>query len=82
MKSVLSDKRAIGVLLGPALLVYTLVMLLPMLWSLGYTFFTGSVLGGFDFAGFANFERFWNDRFDRLDAYVRDLGRTPTTEES
>ncbi|SMG19655.1 carbohydrate ABC transporter permease [Agreia pratensis] len=61
MKSVLSDKRAIGVLLGPALLVYTLVMLLPMLWSLGYTFFTGSVLGGFDFAGFANFARFWND---------------------
>jgi multiple sugar transport system permease protein/raffinose/stachyose/melibiose transport system permease protein len=61
MKSVLSDKRAIGVLLGPALLVYTLVMLLPMLWSLGYTFFTGSVLGGFDFAGFANFTRFWND---------------------
>ncbi|WP_111767044.1 ArsR/SmtB family transcription factor [Nakamurella deserti] len=25
------------------------------------------------------FERYWNASFDRLDAYVRDLGRTSTT---
>ncbi|MCW2579392.1 MAG: regulatory protein ArsR [Blastococcus sp.] len=28
------------------------------------------------------FEQYWNASFDRLDAYVRHLGRTPTTEES
>ena len=61
MKSVLGDKRAIALLLGPALLVYSLVMLLPMLVSLGYTFFTGSVISGFSFAGTANFERLFSD---------------------
>lgn len=61
MKDVLGDKKAIAILLGPALLVYTAVMLLPMLWSLGYTFFQGSVVGGFTYSGFGNFERLFRD---------------------
>jgi len=61
MHTVLRDKRAIALLLGPALLVYTLVMLVPMLWSLGYTVFTGGVLSGFTFTGFSNFERLFTD---------------------
>ncbi|GAA3388465.1 carbohydrate ABC transporter permease [Cryptosporangium minutisporangium] len=61
MHSVLGDRRSIAILLGPALLVYSLVMLLPMLWSLGYTFFTGSVISGFSYAGTANFEKLFND---------------------
>jgi multiple sugar transport system permease protein/raffinose/stachyose/melibiose transport system permease protein len=61
MNHVLGDKRAIAVLLGPALLVYTAVMLIPMLWSFGYTFFKGSVVEGFSFAGLANFERIFSD---------------------
>jgi raffinose/stachyose/melibiose transport system permease protein len=61
MKSVLSNPRAIAILLGPALLFYSLVMLAPLLWSLGYTFFTGSILSGFTFAGFANFARLFSD---------------------
>ena len=61
MRSVLGDRRAIAVLLGPALLVYTLVMLVPMGWSLGYTFFKGNVIEGFTFGGFGNFEKLWND---------------------
>jgi raffinose/stachyose/melibiose transport system permease protein len=61
MRSVLGDRRAIGILLGPALLVYTLVMLVPMGWSLGYTFFTGNVIEGFTFDGFGNFEKLWHD---------------------
>lgn len=61
MNSVLGDKRAIALLLGPALLVYSLVMLLPMLWSLGYTFFTGGVLSGFSFTGVSNFTRLFSD---------------------
>lgn len=62
MRSVLGDRRAIAVLLGPALLVYTLVMLVPMGWSLGYTFFTGNVIQGFSFAGFGNFTKLWHDQ--------------------
>src|ERR1700712_305661 len=61
MKSVLGDKRAIFTLLGPALLVYSLIILIPILWSLGYTFFTGSIVTGFTFSGFDNFVQFFKD---------------------
>lgn len=61
MNSVLGDKRAILILLGPALAVYTLIKLVPVLWSLGLTFFTGNPLSGFEFIGFDNFVRFFND---------------------
>lgn len=61
MKSVLGDRRAIVILLGPALLIYSLVMLVPLLWSLGYTFFSGSVVEGFTFAGVSNFVRLFHD---------------------
>ncbi|SKA79279.1 carbohydrate ABC transporter membrane protein 1, CUT1 family [Agreia bicolorata] len=57
MKHVLGDKRAIAILLGPALLVYTLVMLVPVIWSLGYTVFEGNAITGFTFVGFDNFVR-------------------------
>jgi raffinose/stachyose/melibiose transport system permease protein len=61
MRSVLGDRRAVVILLGPALLVYTLVMLVPMASSLGYTFFTGNVIEGFTFDGFGNFVKLWRD---------------------
>lgn len=61
VKNVLGDRKAILILLGPALLVYTLVKLVPVFWSLGLTFFSGNPLGGFEFNGVGNFVRFFND---------------------
>ncbi|MET0887372.1 MAG: sugar ABC transporter permease, partial [Mycetocola sp.] len=61
MDRVLGDKRAIFVLLGPALLVYSLVMLVPILWSLGYTVFDGNPIVGFTFNGLGNFTKFFQD---------------------
>ena len=61
MKQVLGDKRAILILLGPALLIYTLVMLVPMVWSLYYTVQDGNPIVGFTFNGFANFVKFFQD---------------------
>jgi raffinose/stachyose/melibiose transport system permease protein len=61
VKNVLGDRKAILIQLGPALLVYTLVKLVPVFWSLGLTFFTGNPLGGFEFNGVGNFVRFVND---------------------
>ena len=61
MKHVLGDWRAVTILLGPALLVYTAIMLIPLLWSLGYTFFSGGILGGFTFDGVGNFLHLFND---------------------
>ncbi|WP_028048709.1 carbohydrate ABC transporter permease [Cellulomonas sp. URHD0024] len=61
MNRVLGDKRAILLLLGPALLVYSVVMLMPMLWSLGYTLFSGSVVTGFTWVGLDNFQKLFTD---------------------
>lgn len=61
MDNILGDRRAITILLGPALLVYTLVMLIPVLWSLGYTMFEGNAISGFQFVGFDNIARLFTD---------------------
>ncbi|MFL1999983.1 carbohydrate ABC transporter permease [Microbacterium sp. A1-JK] len=61
MQNILGDRRAIVTLLGPALLVYTLVMLVPVFWSLGYTLFDGNAISGFTFVGFDNLARLFTD---------------------
>lgn len=61
MKEVLGDRKAILILLGPALLVYTAVMLVPVIWSTGYTVFEGNAITGFEFAGLDNFSRLLTD---------------------
>lgn len=61
MHKVLGDKRAIALLLGPALVVYTLVMLIPVVWSLGYTLFEGNAISGFEFVGIENLARLFSD---------------------
>lgn len=63
MKSVLGDRKAIILLLTPALLVYTLIIMVPVLWSFGLTFFTGNVLTGFEFNGVENFTRLVGDPY-------------------
>jgi raffinose/stachyose/melibiose transport system permease protein len=61
MRQVLGDKKAIAILLAPALLVYTLVMLVPIFWSVGYTTVDGNVVKGFTFVGVDNFVKFFHD---------------------
>jgi raffinose/stachyose/melibiose transport system permease protein len=61
MRNVLGDRKAIVVLLGPALLVYSLVMLVPIIGSLGLTFFDGNPLFGFDVVGLDNFATLFTD---------------------
>jgi len=63
MKSVLGDRKAITLLLTPALLVYSVIILAPVLWSFGLTFFTGSVLTGFEWNGIENFQRLFRDPY-------------------
>jgi raffinose/stachyose/melibiose transport system permease protein len=68
MKSVLGDRKAIMLLLTPALLVYTLIIVVPVAWSFGLTFFTGSILTGFEWNGVENFTRLLGDPYV-LDAF-------------
>jgi multiple sugar transport system permease protein/raffinose/stachyose/melibiose transport system permease protein len=62
MRKVLGDRKTIILLLAPALVTYSAVMLAPMIWSLGYTFFDGNIVRGFNFVGLANFEAVWADQ--------------------
>ncbi|MGN8027561.1 carbohydrate ABC transporter permease [Microbacterium sp. 22242] len=61
MHKVLGDRRATFILLGPALLIYTLIMVVPIVWSLFYTVQDGNPITGFTFNGVANFAKFFKD---------------------
>ncbi|MFC9948601.1 carbohydrate ABC transporter permease [Streptomyces pratensis] len=61
MHRVLGDRRAVLILIGPALLVYSLIMLVPMVWSLGYSFTKGNTIDGFTGNGLDNFQRLFTD---------------------
>lgn len=61
MDTVLRNRKATLLMLTPALLVYSLVMLVPIMWSIGYTGFEGNAISGFEFVGFANFTQFFGD---------------------
>ncbi len=58
MRKVLGDKRTVVALLAPALILYTLLKIVPVAWSLGLSLFKGNVLTGFEFIGFKNFTDF------------------------
>ncbi len=62
MNSVLGDKKAILILLGPALLTYTVIMFVPVFSSLGFTFFSGNAVRGFTFVGLGNFIELIEDK--------------------
>jgi len=49
------DRRAVLVFVGPALLIYTIIVLVPIVWSVVYTVMEGNVVGGFQFVGLHNF---------------------------
>ena len=50
---------------GPALLVFTATVVLPVGWSLGFSLFDWSGLGGMDFVGVENYIRMFGDNVFR-----------------
>ncbi|HZY68954.1 MAG TPA: sugar ABC transporter permease [Devosia sp.] len=61
MQKVLGDRMAIALFIGPALLLYTLVMLVPIVWSAGYTFVEGNPITGFEWVGLDNYRQMLAD---------------------
>ncbi|WNM26677.1 sugar ABC transporter permease [Demequina capsici] len=61
MESVFRNRGATLLMLTPALLVYTIVMLIPIVWSVTYTFQSGNAVTGFEFVGFDNWIKFFGD---------------------
>jgi len=62
METMLRDRRAVLAFVGPALLVYSLIVLVPIVWSLIYTVFEGNVIGGFQFVGLQNYRLLFSDK--------------------
>jgi len=62
METLLRDRRALLVFIGQAVLVYSLIVLIPIVWSLIYTVFEGSVISGFQFVGFHNYVALFSDK--------------------
>jgi ABC-type sugar transport system permease subunit len=71
VNNVLRDRRAVFLLVGPALAVYSLIVLIPIVWSVGYSFLSGNAITGFDWAGFDNYRTLAGD-----DSFWRAFGVT------
>ena len=61
MNSIFGDRKTIFILLAPALVLYTLLKVVPVGWSLGLSFFEGNSLRGFEWVGLQNFTTFFTD---------------------
>ena len=61
MKNVLGDRKLVLLLVGPALLVYSAITLLPIVWSFVLSFFDGGLISGFEFNGIDNYVAFFQD---------------------
>lgn len=61
MNPLLGDRRATLILIGPALLIYSVVMLVPIIVSFGYTLTSGNAITGFTFSGLENYQRLLTD---------------------
>lgn len=61
MGHVLRDWKAIAFFVGPALLLFAAVLFVPILWSVVYTFYSGSPISGFEFAGLDNYKALLKD---------------------
>ena len=61
MKKVLENKTAIAIFVLPALIVYSVIVILPVIWSLYYSFYSGSPGLKWVFCGFDNFLRLLGD---------------------
>ncbi len=62
MKQVLANKKAITLFILPALIVYSIIVILPVFWSLGYSFFSGTPGLKWEFNGINNYLSLWADK--------------------
>lgn len=62
MKEVLSNKKAIFLFVAPGAVLYTVFVVLPVIWSVYYTFFSGMPGIKWEFCGFDNYLRLLKDK--------------------
>lgn len=62
MKSVLRNKGAVALFIVPALIIYSIVVILPIFWSFYYTFFSGTPGLKWKFCGLDNYKMLFTDK--------------------
>ncbi|MBQ7372080.1 MAG: sugar ABC transporter permease [Blautia sp.] len=62
MNKVLGNKKAIALFTLPAVILFTCLVFIPLIWSFSYTFFTGQPGLSFTFAGFKNYLQIFKDK--------------------
>lgn len=62
MKNVLANKKAIALFVVPALVLYTAIVALPVVWSLYYSLYSGSPGLKWEFCGLDNYKMLFNDK--------------------
>lgn len=61
MKKVLANKKAIALFVLPALILYTIIVMLPVLWSFYYSLYSGTPGLKWEFAGLKNYAKLFSD---------------------
>ncbi len=62
MNKVLSNKKALALFTLPAIILFTALAIVPIIWSLCYSFYTGMPGVNFEFCGFDNFIKVLTDK--------------------
>ncbi len=62
MKNVLGNKTAIALFVLPAFIVYSIFVILPVVWALYYSFFEGSPGLSWEFVGLDNYVKLFSDK--------------------
>lgn len=61
MNKVLRNKKAIAIFTLPAIILFTVLVFIPLIWSFTYTFFSGQPGLDFTFAGLKNYIKIFSD---------------------
>lgn len=69
MKRVLGNKKAIALFVIPALILYSIIVILPVVWSLYYSMYQGSPGLKWKFIGLGNYAKLFSDK-NFIDALV------------
>lgn len=72
MKNVLSNKKAIALFVIPALILYSVIVILPVIWSVYYSLFNGTPGLKWEFAGLDNYKKLFKDK-NFIDALIVNL---------
>ena len=62
MNKVLGNKKAIALFVVPALILYTILVLVPVVWSLYYSLYSGSPGLQWEFTGLDNYVKLFSDK--------------------